>query len=70
VSGPRDLGPPGYTLVAVGGGFTRLAPRGPLTVDLSVRNLLDVRHRSFMSRYKAFADGPGRGIVLRVGAPL
>jgi iron complex outermembrane receptor protein len=67
---PRDLGPPGYTLVAVGGGLTRLTPRGPLTVDLSVRNLLDVRHRSFMSRYKEFADGPGRGVVLRVGTPL
>ncbi|MDF1503791.1 TonB-dependent receptor [Roseisolibacter sp. H3M3-2] len=67
---PRDLGPPGYTLTTVGGGFTRLTPRGPVTVDLSVRNLFDVRHRSFMSRYKAFADGPGRGIVLRVGAPL
>jgi hypothetical protein len=29
-----------------------------------------VRYRSFMSRYKEFADGPGRAVVLRVSTPL
>jgi hypothetical protein len=29
-----------------------------------------VRYRSFMSRYKQFADGPGRAVVLRVSTPL
>jgi iron complex outermembrane receptor protein len=67
---PRDVAPPGYTLAALGAGFVRLVPRGPVTVDLTLRNLLDVRHRSFMSRYKEFADGPGRALVLRLGAPL
>ena len=62
--------PPGYTVASLGAGATRLLPRGPFTVDLTLRNVLDVRYRSFMSRYKAFADGPGRGIVLRVGAPI
>ena len=63
---PRDLGPPGYTIASLGAGFSRLVPRGALTVDLTVRNVLDARYRSFMSRYKAFADGPGRSVVLKV----
>ncbi|HKH91984.1 MAG TPA: TonB-dependent receptor, partial [Gemmatimonadaceae bacterium] len=67
---PRDVAPPGYTITSLGAGFTRLVPRGPVTVDLSVRNLFDTRYRSFMSRYKEFADGPGRAVVLRVSTPL
>ena len=67
---PRDVAPPAYTLAALGAGFVRLLPRGPVTVDVTLRNLFDVRHRSFMSRYKEFADGPGRALVLRLGAPL
>jgi iron complex outermembrane receptor protein len=67
---PRDVAPPGYTLASIGAGASRVLPRGPLTLDLSVRNLLDVRHRSFMSRYKEFADGPGRAVTVRLGAPL
>jgi iron complex outermembrane receptor protein len=67
---PRDVGPPGYTVANFGAGFTRLVPRGTLTVDLSLRNAFDVRYRSFMSRYKEFADGPGRALVLRVSTAL
>ena len=67
---PRDVAPPGYTITSLGAGFTRLVPRGPVTVDLSVRNAFNVRYRSFMSRYKQFADGPGRAVVLRVSTPL
>jgi iron complex outermembrane receptor protein len=67
---PRDVAPPGYTITSLGAGFTRLVPRGPVTVDLSVRNAFNVRYRSFMSRYKEFADGPGRAVVLRVSTPL
>ena len=37
----------------------------PMLVD-AVRNALDARYRSFMSRYKAFADAPGRAFTLRV----
>jgi iron complex outermembrane receptor protein len=67
---PRDLAPPGYTTATLGAGATRLLPRGPFTVDVTLRNVLDVRYRSFMSRYKGFADAPGRAFVLRVGAPI
>jgi len=31
-----------------------------------MRNALDTPFRSFMSRYKEFADGPGRMVVVRV----
>ena len=67
---PRDVGPPGYTTATLGGGFSVLSPRGATTVDLSVRNLLDARYRSFMSRYKEFALAPGRAVVLRVTTGL
>lgn len=67
---PRDLGPAGYALLHLGGGFTAPTARGALLVDLSVRNALDAEYRSFLSRYKAFAFAPGRAVVLRVTAPL
>ena len=67
---PRDVAPPGYTVTSLAAGFTRSVPRGALTVDLSLRNAFDVRYRSFMSRYKEFALGPGRALVLRVTTGL
>ena len=67
---PRDVGPPGYTVANLGGGFTRLAPRGAFTVDVTLRNVFDTRYRSFMSRYKAFALAPGRALVVRLSTSL
>ena len=67
---PRDVAPPGYTVTSFSAGFTRFVPRGALTVDLSLRNAFDVRYRSFMSRYKAFALAPGRALVVRVSTSL
>jgi outer membrane receptor protein involved in Fe transport len=63
---PRDLAPPGYTLWQLGGGGTLLVGARVLVVDVAVRNVFDTRYRSFMSRYKEFADGPGRAVVLRL----
>lgn len=63
---PRDMSPPGYSLWQLGAGGTWLAGSRVLVLDLGLRNLLDTRYRSFMSRYKEFADGPGRAFVLRV----
>jgi iron complex outermembrane receptor protein len=63
---PRDFAPSGYTLWQLGAGGTVLAGSQVLVVDVGVRNALDTRYRSFMSRYKAFADGPGRAVVLRL----
>ena len=67
---PRDIGPPGYTLVHLGGGFTRPTPRGTLAVDVSLRNALDAQYRNFLSRYKEFALAPGRALVLRLSTSL
>jgi iron complex outermembrane receptor protein len=63
---PRDVAPPGYALWNLGAGGTVLAGSRVMIVDVAVRNALDTPFRSFMSRYKEFADGPGRMVVLRV----
>ncbi|MGH1366929.1 MAG: TonB-dependent receptor [Calditrichia bacterium] len=38
--------------------------------SISVRNILDASYRSYQSRYRYFADDPGRDIVLRVAIPF
>jgi outer membrane receptor protein involved in Fe transport len=63
---PRDLATDGYALASLAAGGTLLTPRGAVTVDLGVRNVFDTAFRDFMSRYKAFAHGPGRALSLRV----
>jgi hypothetical protein len=37
---------------------------------LRVRNVGDVAYRSFLSRYKKFADDPGRNVVFSVSTGL
>jgi outer membrane receptor protein involved in Fe transport len=32
-----------------------------------VRNLFDATYRTFLSRYKFYADDPGRNVVVRMG---
>ncbi len=67
---PRDIPTAGYSLVTFGTGFTRSVPRGIATIDLSMRNAFNVTYRSFMSRYKEFAIGQGRAIVLRASTSM
>jgi outer membrane receptor protein involved in Fe transport len=67
---PRDVATDGYALTSFGAGFARRVPRGMATIDISLRNALDVRYRSFMSRYKEFASGPGRTLVVRASTPF
>jgi iron complex outermembrane receptor protein len=38
--------------------------------SVSVRNLLDVAYRDYLSRYRLFVDEPGRDVVLRITVPL
>jgi len=38
--------------------------------SINVRNILDTNYRSYQSRYRYFADDPGRDIVLRVAIPF
>ena len=63
---PEDVATGGYTLVNLAAGFATSYGATDFAVDLSARNLLDRQYRSFLSRYKAYADDPGRSVVLRV----
>ncbi len=67
---PRDLATDGYVLASLSAGTTMLLPRGPVTIDLSVRNLFGTAYRDFMSRYKAFAWAPGRAVSVRLSTAL
>lgn len=63
---PDDVAPAGYTLATLAGGVTL----GRATLTAEVENLFDVRYRGFLSRYKRYADEPGRNLVLRVSYEL
>lgn len=62
--------PPGYTLVGLRLGGTLGWAGAPLRVQLGVDNLFDVRYRDALSRFRYFADEPGRNVTLRVALPL
>ena len=63
---PLDIPTAGYALVNAGvGRDVRFAGRA-VRVDLSLRNLLNTRYKSFMSRYKEFAFDPGFNAILRL----
>ncbi len=63
---PIDIAPPGFTLWHLSSGVALATARGPLHVDVVIRNLGDARYRPFLSRYKEFADAPGRAVQLRM----
>jgi outer membrane receptor protein involved in Fe transport len=63
---PLDIRTPGYGLLNLwGGGDVRMLAR-LVHVDITLRNALDKQYRSFLSRYKAFADDPGRNLMFRL----
>ena len=63
---PLDVPTAGYVLLNLwGGADVRLVGRA-VRVDVSLRNALDTRYRSFLSRYKEFADDPGRNLIFRL----
>lgn len=63
---PDDVGPAGYTLVNVGAGVGMMAGVQLVRLDLQVRNLFDTTYRAFLSRYKTYADDPGRNLIVRL----
>ena len=65
-----EFAPEGYQLVELGAGGERRAMGRSLRIDLHLRNLLDTRYRDFLDRYKDFAFGPGRSIVLRIATGI
>ncbi len=62
--------PPGYALVGVGIGAQLRVGGVPAEVSLEVENLFDTAYRDFLSRYRYFADDPGRNVVLRLRVPF
>ena len=67
---PLDVPTNGYTLLNLwGGGDVHLLGRA-VHVDVSIRNAFNKRYRSFLSRYKTFADDPGRNVILRLSTGI
>jgi len=62
--------PPAYTLVGLRAGADVRAAGQPLRVHLRVENLLDVRYRDALSRFRYFIDEPGRNVSVSVALPL
>ena len=63
---PLDIPTGAYALVNAGiGRDVRLGGR-VVHLDLSGRNLLNTRYKSFLSRYKEFAFDPGVNVILRL----
>jgi iron complex outermembrane recepter protein len=64
--GPFDTQTPGYQLLQLGAGLEQTVGGRPLRLDLRVRNATNTRYSDFLSRYKAFAYGEGRNVVVRL----
>ncbi len=63
-----DIPTVGYALLHVGGGTdVRLFGRA-MRLDISLRNALNQRYKSFLSRYKEFAFDPGRNLIVRLSS--
>ncbi|MEO5616467.1 MAG: TonB-dependent receptor [Candidatus Eisenbacteria bacterium] len=61
-----DSGVPAYSLVHAEAGVTVRVAERAVVVDLGLRNLFDRAYRDFMSRFKAYADAPGRNVTVRL----
>src|SRR5213596_4066804 len=67
---PLDIPTAGYALLHLGGGTdVRLFGRA-MRLDISLRNALNQRYKSFLSRYKEFAIDPGRNLIVRLSSGL
>ena len=62
----NDFAPPAYGLVHLGAGAGIPTGRGVVWLDVQVRNAGNARFRDFLNRYKEFAYGAGRAVVVRV----
>ncbi|MFN3405007.1 MAG: TonB-dependent receptor [Cytophagaceae bacterium] len=62
--------PPGYNLLSLETGFRFFIGEQALDISFSVYNLLNVRYRDYMDRFRYFSDAPGRNFVLRLKVPI
>lgn len=57
--------PPGYSLFNLNIGFTTLAGKCPINIDLGAYNLTNVAYRDYLNRFRYYTDDLGRNIVLK-----
>ena len=67
---PGETPSSSYELVGVGLGAEIAVGAGTASVDLGVDNVFNEAYRDHLSRYKEYADNPGRNLTLRVRIPL
>lgn len=58
--------PPGYALLDLESGTHLHWGERTIDVTLTLRNVLDASYRDYLSRYRYFADDPGRSLVIRI----
>jgi iron complex outermembrane receptor protein len=64
--GPFDTQTRAYQLLTIGAGLEQTVGGRPLRLDVRLRNVANARYTDFLSRYKAFAYGEGRNLMLRL----
>jgi outer membrane receptor protein involved in Fe transport len=64
--GPFDTQTRAYQLLTIGAGLEQTVGGRALRLDLRLRNVANARYTDFLSRYKAFAYGEGRNLMLRL----
>lgn len=62
--------PPGYTTMDVRVGGTIHVASLDVRLTLDVQNMFDARFRDYLSRFRYFADDPGRNVILRATVPI
>lgn len=62
--------PAAYFLLDLEAGTTLLLGQQPLQIGLAVFNLMNVRYRDYLNRFRYFADEPGRNISIRLKVPF
>ena len=67
-----DFGPPpeGYTLLNASASMDIPVKNQFITVGVTANNILNVRYRDYMNRFRYFADEMGTNIALRVKVPF
>lgn len=62
--------PPGYALFGARYNATLELGPVPVRLGLAVENALNTRYRDYLSRFRYYADDPGRSFTLRLAVPL
>lgn len=64
----RDFAPapPAYTLLDLSAGTTFRLAGQPIRASITAFNLLNVRYRDYLDRFRYFAEAPGRNIALQL----